>query len=224
MPTASNGSRRVVERTHQFHHTGIDDTRTGQARSQRGTLSNDQPTFNWSAVGLAARYDVWVTDLNTAVGGIVGNSTTTSFADTAGLTPGHSFRWWVRADSTNGSAGSWSVPTNFAIAALGTPTPAGPTGTITTNPPTNDWSAVPLAIRKDVWFTDLTTGVAGIIGSSSNTSLVAPASLNIGHSYRWWVRAVSTNGTVGSWSVPTDFVQLLSQSLARHQCLEVLEG
>jgi hypothetical protein len=170
-----------------------------------GTLSNDQPTFNWSAVGLAARYDIWVTDLNTGVGGIVGNSTTTSFADTAGLTPGHSFRWWVRADSTNGSAGSWSVPTDFAIAALGTPTPAGPSGTLTTNPPTYAWSAVALAIRYDVWLTDLTTGGSGIIGTSSNTSLATPAPLNFGHSYRWWVRAVSTNGTLGSWSVPTDF-------------------
>jgi uncharacterized protein (TIGR03118 family) len=170
-----------------------------------GTLTSDQPTFSWSAVGLAARYDVWVSDLTTGVGGVVGSSTTTSFADTAGLTPGHSFRWWVRADSANGSAGSWSVPTDFAIAALGTPTPSGPSGTLTTSQPTYTWSAVVQANRYDVWLTDLTTGVGGIIGTSASTSLAAPTPLQSGHSYRWWVRAVSTNGTAGSWSVPTDF-------------------
>ena len=100
------------------------------------TQSTDQPSFNWSPATLAAKYDVWVTDMNTGIGGVVGTSTATSFADSAGLTPGHSFRWWVRADSTNGSAGSWSVPTNFTIPALMIPVPASPSGTLSNDQPT----------------------------------------------------------------------------------------
>jgi hypothetical protein len=171
-----------------------------------GALSTDQPTFGWSATTLAARYDVWVTDLNTGVGDVVGRSATTSFFDSAGLTPGHSFRWWVRTVSTNGATGSWSAPSDFSVALLGTPIPAGPSGTLTTSQPTYTWSDAALAAHYDVWLTDLTAKTpGGIIGSPASTSLTVSAPLIPGDSYRWWVRAVSVNGTANPWSVSTDF-------------------
>src|SRR5262249_57791548 len=116
------------------------------------------------------------------------------------------YRWWVRAESSNGTLGSWSSPMHFAITALGTPIPAGPSGTLTTDQPTFSWSPVSLAVRYDVWVTDMSDGTLnGVIGSSTSTSLAAPSPLTPSHSYRWWVRAVSSNGTTGPWSASTDF-------------------
>jgi hypothetical protein len=64
---------------------------------------------------------------------------------------------------------------------------------------------VPLSTKYDVWLTDLTTGVGQVIGSTATTSLAAPAALSPGHSYRWWVRADSSDGTSGPWSAAADF-------------------
>jgi hypothetical protein len=169
-----------------------------------GMVATDRPTFSWSAVSLAARYDVWVTDLSTGTGGVAGSAVGTSFVDAAGLTPGHSFRCWVRAASVGGWLGPWSASMDFAVPGLGTPVPAGPSGTLTSSQPTFTWSAVALAAGYDVWLTDLTTGVGGIIGSAPGTSLKAPTPLTAGQHYRWWVRAKSTNETLGSWSVAVD--------------------
>ena len=94
---------------------------------------------------------------------------------------------------------------DFSIPPLGTPVPTAPSGTITSNQPTFTWSAVPLAAGYDVWLTDLTSGSSAIIGSSSTTFFTAPAPLTAGHLFRWWVRAKSNNGTLGSWSVAIDF-------------------
>src|SRR5206468_415759 len=119
-----------------------------------------------------------------------------------------SYRWWVRADSRNGTTGPWSAPTDFAIAptAPAAPVPVGPSGILTTDQPTFTWSAVGGATSYDVWLTDLSAGEAGqVIGSSATTSLLAPSPLSRGSSYRWWVRADSANGTAGPWSAATDF-------------------
>jgi hypothetical protein len=189
--------------------TPTDFTITGLAApppaGPNGSVGTDQPTFTWSAVSLAVRYDVWVTDLTTGVGGIVGGSSTTSFADNAGLSPGHSFRWWARAVSANGTAGPWSVSTDFGIVALNAPTLVAPNGLVNTDQPTYTWSPVALAARYDVWVTDLTTGLGSIVGSSTVPSFVQPNNLAPGHGYRWWARADSTNGAGGPWSAPADF-------------------
>src|SRR5205807_6389095 len=82
-----------------------------------GTVTTDQPTFTWSAVPLASRYEVWLTDLTAGgAGRVIGNSVTTFLAAPATLSRGHSYRWWVRADSANGTTGPWSAATDFAIA------------------------------------------------------------------------------------------------------------
>jgi hypothetical protein len=168
-------------------------------------LSTDRPTFTWSAVTLATKYEVWLTDLATGTGQVIGSSTTTTLPAPGPLSPGHSYRWWVRADS-GGTMGPWSAPTDFTIAALAAPVPSGPSGTLTTTQPIFSWLAVPLATKYEVWLTDLTSGGAGqVIGSSTTTSLIAPSTLSRGHSYRWWVRADSSNGTMGPWSAPTNF-------------------
>src|SRR4029077_3450205 len=121
-------------------------------------------------VPLATKYDVWLTDLTTGIGQVIGSTATTSLAAPVALSPGHSYRWWVRADSSDGTSGPWSAPTDFAIAALSAPVPSGPSGTLTTDEPTFTWSAVPLATKYDLWLTDLTTGVGQLIGSTATTS------------------------------------------------------
>jgi hypothetical protein len=170
-----------------------------------GAIATDQPTFTWSGVGLAAKYDVWLTDQTTGIGQVIGSSTGTSLAAPAALSPGHSYQWWVRGDSQDGTLGPWSVATTFTVSALAAPTAIAPSGTITTDQPTFTWSGVALATKYDVWLTDQTTGIGQVIGSSTGTALAAPSALTPGHSYQWWVRGDSGNGTTGAWSAAMSF-------------------
>src|SRR5262249_25920605 len=45
-----------------------------------GLISTDQPVFAWPSVAQAVSYDVWLTDMATGVGQVIGSSTTTSLA------------------------------------------------------------------------------------------------------------------------------------------------
>ncbi len=175
------------------------------------TISTDQPTFTWNSVTGAAHYDVWVDDRTTGQSQALRNNNAggTSWTPTGAvaLTPGHGYRWWVGAVSNNGTT-FWSLPQDFAVAPLATPGPISPAGMTSVNPPTFRWSAVADAARYDIWVDDLTTGQSQVLRKidAGGTSWNPPAALTTGHSYRWWVRALSTNDTASSWSNPLDFM------------------
>ena len=42
------------------------------------------------------------------------------------------------------------------------------------------------------------------------TSWTAPTALPLGHTYRWWVRAMTNSGTISDWSNAASFTILLS--------------
>jgi hypothetical protein len=67
-----------------------------------------------------------------------------------------------------------------------------------------------LAARYDVWVDDLTAGKSQVLRNTNVTSVswIPSAALQVGHKYRWWVQALSANGTAGLWSSPVDFVVL----------------
>ncbi len=170
-----------------------------------GMQASDVVTFTWSSTTLAAKYDVWLSDLTNASGGLLGSSVNTSLAGPTPLSPGHSYRWWVRPLSSNGSAGIWSVANDFAVQAMGIPTPTGPKGMQSTDQGIFTWSSVTLVAKYEVWLSDLTSSSGGSLGNTASTSFAAPAPFRPGHSYRWWVRPLSSNGTSGTWSAATDF-------------------
>jgi predicted phage tail protein len=173
-----------------------------------GTSTTDTPTFSWGAVSGANHYDLWVDDLTTGqsqfvrLSNVSGTSVTLTAAQA--LTPGHSFRFYVGAVSTNGLTTSWSGAQFFSIAALTAPVPSGPSGAITTQMPTFAWGAVAGANHYELWVDDLTTGQSQAIlltnVSGTSVTLTAAQALTVGHSYRWWAGAVSTNGLLTLWS------------------------
>ncbi|MFO0925870.1 MAG: hypothetical protein U0736_02395 [Gemmataceae bacterium] len=82
-----------------------------------------------------------------------------------------------------------------------TPFLTGPAGVATEQDPTFTWTTVPGADHYAIQVLDRTTGrMEATDGQIVGTSWVAPGSLDAGHTYRTWVRAVSPGGTVGAWS------------------------
>src|SRR5262249_39663690 len=91
-----------------------------------GLIGNASPTFTWNALAGADHYEVWVDDQTTQTSSVLHNEnlTGTSWTTTAALTPGDTYRWWVRGiDVTNTFASDWSSPLDFSVTTLSAPTP-----------------------------------------------------------------------------------------------------
>jgi hypothetical protein len=175
--------------------------------SPAGVIATDRPTFTWTSTGVA-RYDVWVDNVTTGQAQVFRNTsvTGTTWTPPTALSPGQTYRWWVGSISTNGAGTAWSLVQNFSIPALTAPVPAGPVGTIVNRLPTFQWSTVTFAARYDLWVDNLTTGQKQVIRNSNVTPnfWTATSSLAPGR-YRWWIQAVSANGTMSPWSAAVDF-------------------
>src|SRR5581483_7332459 len=183
---------------------------TTPAISPSGTISTDTPTFMWNAVANAHHYDVWV---NTIVNGhesignpvlrnanVAGTSWTPSI-DQA-LSPGQSYKWYVAAVSDTGVT-FWNSGAQFTIEPLASPTPGGPSGPGASELPTFTWNSVAGANHYDVWVNVINNGQESIgsqalrNSNATGTSWTPSAGqeLTPGQSYRWYVGAVSNNGT-----------------------------
>ena len=180
---------------------------TATSPAPGAVLTTDQPTFSWTAVRGAGSYKVWITDNNTGQVVVVpagAAATSVVVPPTSALTPGHGFTWWVGAVSTNGLATSWDQGQGFSIAPLPAPTATRPApgAVLTTDQPTFGWTTVSAAASYEVWITDNNTAQVVVLQAGAGaTSLVVPPSkaLTPGHSFTWWVGAVSTNGLATSW-------------------------
>jgi hypothetical protein len=88
-----------------------------QFTSAGGTLSTT-PTFTWTAVGDAVRYELQVNRIDVPQFNVirVSDLTTNSYAVTTPFVPGGTYRAWVRAISTTGEVGLWSITLNFTVA------------------------------------------------------------------------------------------------------------
>jgi hypothetical protein len=181
---------------------------TPTAASPSGAIVTARPTFAWNPVAGADHYDVWVDDTTSLQSQILRNTnvTSTSWTPTTALTPGHSYRWWVRALSTSGGSSAWSAPLTVSIV-VGTPNPAAPTGSIQNARPTFSWSAAANADAYDVWVDDTTSGQSQVLRNTNvtATSWTPTTALTPGHAYLWWVRGLTNSGASSSWSSPTAF-------------------
>ena len=131
---------------------------------------------------------------------ISGTSFTPSLAQA--LTPGHSYTWYIGAESTNGNAITWSGPTGFSLAALAEPTQTGPSGTTAPGGTTTfSWNPVAGANHYYLYVLDNTTNKA--INKPSVSGISDVETLTAGDNYTWYVGAVSTNGSAIAWSDQT---------------------
>ncbi|MBI4615900.1 MAG: matrixin family metalloprotease [Planctomycetes bacterium] len=177
-----------------------------------GTVTNQRPTFSWTAAANATNYELWV-DRYGVQSKIVYQTgiSGTSYTPMIDLPVGSTYAWWVRAWN-GGQSGPWSNTVFFNIPAPpppGMPSLLAPTGTIATTRPSFTWSNANgttyelwvdryLVQSKIVYQTGLT-----------GTSYTPGADLPSGADYKWWVRAWvgSTAGpwsNTGSFTVPTN--------------------
>jgi hypothetical protein len=162
----------------------------------------DRPTFSWTAVTGADHYYLYVTDTTTGRVVVnnpnVGGGTFYQLTTAEALTPGHSFRWLLGADSADGVVNNYN-PTGqtFSLAGLAPPTQTAPVGNIGTQTmPMFTWTAVEGADHYYLHVIDNTTGQIVIdLPKVTTTGLAFTPSkpLTRGHRYTWYLAAVSKN-------------------------------
>lgn len=174
-----------------------------------------RPVYQWQAVPGAVSYQVFVENAQTrAVVLDTSSIATTSFTQPTDLAAGD-YRWWVRARGPAGITGAWSSPRNLNIG--GRPTVLNVAGAAGSVRPEFLWTPVQNAVRYELWVTRIGTGVVINQTSLTTASYTPPSDLAAG-TYRIWVRAVSTTGTVSAWSLPVDIV--VSQTDSTDQTAE----
>ncbi len=161
------------------------------------------PTFAWTSIVGADRYDLWVRNFTTGQDQVIreSNLTQTSFTAATPL-PNAEYLWWVRAISNNGAASLWAGG-RFSIG--GRPELIGPVGTITDNTPTFDWTPVNGAASYDLWVDRMGGPVQIIRQPALTNNTFTPATSLPAGDYRFWVRAISDSGENSLWSLPLNF-------------------
>ena len=83
-----------------------------------GPQSGTQPVFAWTAVAGAVSYELWVNRTDVSQAGVINVSglTTTTYTSSVPLVSGGQYRAWVRAVSSTGEVGAWSVAIDFTVA------------------------------------------------------------------------------------------------------------
>src|SRR5581483_7514352 len=136
---------------------------------------------------------------------------------TTPLSPGHTYKWYVGSVSVDGLATFWNSGTVFSITPLAAPTAIGPSGPTPANAdtPTFTWNQVANADHYDVWVNEVNPAntnqvlVSQVLRNtnvvqSGSPSWTASSALTPGHTYKWFVGSVSTNGTT-VWNAGTVF-------------------
>jgi len=174
-----------------------------------GTVLDENATFEWTSVTHATTYDLWVRNIVTNRDQVIREQglTTTTFTPTEALQQS-TYRTWVRAANGLGEYGPWSVSLDFTIE-IPTPEPpvvTGPSGTISTSPPTFTWQAVEYARTYDIYVNSLTTGQSQVLRVTDATGTShTPETLLPNGSYRVWIRALNSAMETSNWSTPSDF-------------------
>ncbi|MBC7967705.1 MAG: hypothetical protein H7Z17_17465 [Fuerstia sp.] len=163
------------------------------------------PTLNWSAVGGASLYDVWIDNLTTGATAVVRNSAVVGTTlELAGLAPA-SYRAFVRGrDLPGGGYYLWSTGFDFEVGRA--PRITSPTSNGQPARPTITWTLVSGATRYEIWLANLTTGVREISDASLlSTSYTPTTDLTTSNNYRVWIRAFDSSGAASAWSLPATF-------------------
>lgn len=198
----------------------IDFRVTGTPVIMRGASStfDTTPTLAWNAVAGAAVYEVYIRNQSTgAVTLEQKNIATTQFTPSSSLAVGP-YRWWVRAETSDGLRSLWSASVDFTIG--GRTRLTAPSGNTSNSTPTFTWQQVDGAAHYDLWV-DKVGGQSQMIRQETltGTSFTPSKSLAAG-TYRAWIRAVATNGDVSVWSTSLEFSVVAKESLeSGRECL-----
>lgn len=181
-----------------------------------GTAADATPTFSWTAVPGAERYDLWVNNLTTGQSGTirVPNVSGTSYTPQTPLPGTDRFIWTVRGVNSSGEPGEWAAHRTFQFVTVNAPTLLEPPGTVATRTPVFRWTGVAGAARYEIWVNDLTTGQSAVIRTANITgTALQPANpLPNFHQYIWTVRAITAGGVTGPWAPHRVFSIIVTQA------------
>ena len=169
--------------------------------------SEPQPTITWNAVSEAPGYDVWIRNTSTGQNPFIRQSVAAnSFTPPNGLGIGQ-YTVWVRAQGTSLSGQSaWSHPYNFRVR-LPVAQPM-----VSIDPLIGrsmiSWSPLPGAVKYDVWIDRLDVPTSPVFRDTNVTGTSVTPTLPVSGKYRVWVRGLAADGTLGAWSVSTNFVAI----------------
>lgn len=184
------------------------DPRTFQIETRLNAVAvNEQftlrPRLYWSEMVGADHYEIWVNGISSGATRQVRQTTTgpeRSFLLPA-LKAGD-YRVWVRGVAADGSIGDWSSPVNFsagkAPAFVGLPSELPFRSHVVLQ-----WEQIPSARSYELWIDDPTPGLSpasSILTVTENRYVID--GLEIHGKHRFWVRAVTNDGTRGVWSRP----------------------
>ena len=161
------------------------------------------PTFEWTAVTGAEKYEVFVRNLTTGnLDYYPKTITDTNWTPPANLSDGP-YRWWAMAVGAYNVRGLWTAPNDIHVG--GRPKVLTPVGTLNDSTPTFSWQAVDGAVRYELWVTNVNSNVRVIYETALTGLSFTPSSPFAQGGYRVWVRAVSDTGEFSPWSVTVDF-------------------
>ena len=153
---------------------------TGQTQftmsSQRS--ENTLPTFSWTHVDTATRYELWVDDVTNGLTRVIHSSslTDTAFKTTTPLPPAR-YRAWVRAFNGTSVIGTWSQSIDYVVReSSAVPTVWGPIHETQNGAPTFTWSYVSGATHYELDLQDsngLIIQTQQFIGTNSLTLMDA---------------------------------------------------
>ncbi|MCA9062930.1 MAG: hypothetical protein KDA96_07720 [Planctomycetaceae bacterium] len=158
-----------------------------------------RPTFSWTAVADAARYELWV---NRAANGqtlVIHETTltTNSYTPAVDMNLG-TFLVWVRAFNAGGTASRWTPATTWYVRPRPVINQAG--SVFVSSTLTLTWTAITGASAYDLWIDRNTTSTsqyyrnAAISGASTDLS-----GFDLG-TYTAWVQPLNEIGERGTWS------------------------
>ncbi|NWG17542.1 MAG: hypothetical protein HXY41_13015 [Chloroflexi bacterium] len=180
-------------------------TPTLTAPANAAILTDTRPTFRWSSVNGAARYEVQLDSVNPPAL-TVQDAAATSYQPPAPLLY-RTYYWRVRALDDSGLASAWSEVWPVTI---GADANAAPMVTVyNTATPTLTWNPVSWATGYEIQVDNHTNFSAPLFQDDSlgagTLAVVVSAALADGM-YYWRVRARRADGKWGAWSASGSFV------------------
>lgn len=171
-------------------------------------------TIEWTRLQGAATYDLEVTNSSGDV--VIGQIglTTNSHVPAIPFDSGTEYHVRVRAVDSMGNPGAWSPPHRFVtrpdrVNLIG-PGIGNPSGSLPAGPVRFSWDSTTGAAFYELWVNQL-GGTARIIHERRLTSTDFTDSLSAGD-YRFWVRAINSEGFAGPWSLALDFTVASSET------------